>query len=670
MNFSFLRYLLLVFIVLLSPPSLAMDEYFSYDEDSSPVSIDLSGYFVIVLWSWFHESNNNPTLLQTSLSDWHGKVITLTFQPNQSGQAIITTWADGTLANCGLCFDDKVSLRITVNPVNDAPVANPIDPLITNEDIPIRGMLSATDIDNSVLTYHLVKNGYLGRVTIINPNTGEFVYKPYADVNGTDSFSFKANDGSLDSNVITVGVTVNAVNDAPFFIAGSPPIRHDNFGGAMIFKNWAIFNPGKSNEKSQTVLTYSVSNLSDPSLFVIPPAVDNNGTLTYTLTPRKWGSSTFQVTVQDDGGVDYNGIDISSSEEFTISVMPYPLYDQVSLSLQIDGSGRGQVSTNTGLTCQSEDCQDQPDGSRTCNPQACSQMVKTASEVKLMPQAEEGSDFSGWGGHLGCVTQPLFMGGARLCIAHFRLLEESLTLLIEGQGHITAPNLNCLTSPCTISKPYGTALVLQAQPAPGWQFEAWTGDCSGKGEVVMTAAKRCGAIFVAYDEDLDHIPSVVENQGPNNGDGNGDGILDSQQENVTSFLDAINGVYLTLQADKNCPITNVYGELPDKYPGRERNHLFPQGLIYFELGCSQSQVTLYYHAFSEVRKNLIFYKFGPTVPGDVETLDWYQYPATFAIKTVAGKPVVTASYTLTDGKLGDSTEVDGKIVDPAGLGLK
>src|SRR5207245_3093074 len=40
-------------------------------------------------------------------------------------------------------------------------------------------------------------------------------YTPAANYNGADSFTFKANDGSLDSNIATVSITINAVNDAP-----------------------------------------------------------------------------------------------------------------------------------------------------------------------------------------------------------------------------------------------------------------------------------------------------------------------------------------------------------------------------------------------------------------------------------------------------------------------
>ena len=43
-------------------------------------------------------------------------------------------------------------------------------------------------------------------------------YMPNANFNGTDSFTFIANDGEFNSNEATVALTVNAVNDAPYLL--------------------------------------------------------------------------------------------------------------------------------------------------------------------------------------------------------------------------------------------------------------------------------------------------------------------------------------------------------------------------------------------------------------------------------------------------------------------
>ena len=51
-----------------------------------------------------------------------------------------------------------------------------------------------------------------GTVTI---NGSTATYEPTQDWNGTDTFTYLANDGTEDSNTATVTITVNAVNDAP-----------------------------------------------------------------------------------------------------------------------------------------------------------------------------------------------------------------------------------------------------------------------------------------------------------------------------------------------------------------------------------------------------------------------------------------------------------------------
>ena len=49
---------------------------------------------------------------------------------------------------------------------------------------------------------------------MLNAN-GTFIYTPAHDFNGSDNFSFKASDGTLDSSVATESPAVSAVNDAP-----------------------------------------------------------------------------------------------------------------------------------------------------------------------------------------------------------------------------------------------------------------------------------------------------------------------------------------------------------------------------------------------------------------------------------------------------------------------
>jgi VCBS repeat-containing protein len=104
------------------------------------------------------------------------------------------------------------TVSLTVNAVNDAPVATGGSLSIT-EDTLAAGTLSATDVDNASLSYALVTQSANGNVTL--GANGNYIYTPGANFNGSDSFTFKANDGSADSNTATVTITVVAVNDTP-----------------------------------------------------------------------------------------------------------------------------------------------------------------------------------------------------------------------------------------------------------------------------------------------------------------------------------------------------------------------------------------------------------------------------------------------------------------------
>jgi len=109
-------------------------------------------------------------------------------------------------------------------PGNTAPTAD--DKVVTtDEDVPVNIILQAADPEECELTISIVDgltNGTLSAIadngcTVGSPNSDSaaVTFSPNADFNGNDSFTYKANDGISDSNIATVSITVNPVNDAP-----------------------------------------------------------------------------------------------------------------------------------------------------------------------------------------------------------------------------------------------------------------------------------------------------------------------------------------------------------------------------------------------------------------------------------------------------------------------
>lgn len=105
-------------------------------------------------------------------------------------------------------------VTVTVSKVNDLPVTEDLSFEI-DEDQTLEDSLSATDEDNDPLEFSIVSQGSLGRTEVLNTATGRFRYVPDPGKSGGDSFTYKVNDGTDDSNTSTVSITILAVNDAP-----------------------------------------------------------------------------------------------------------------------------------------------------------------------------------------------------------------------------------------------------------------------------------------------------------------------------------------------------------------------------------------------------------------------------------------------------------------------
>ena len=190
---------------------------------------------------------------------------------NKNGTATITVTLNDNAGTDGGGIDSITkTFTITINPLNDQPiVSNHV--MIVDEGATIAvldnnqtNLLHNTvDVDQDVLSAILVTEPTNGSLTL--NSDGTFSYTHDSSETISDSFTYKANDGLLDSNIATVTITINPVNDAP--IVSSHALTVDEGGVTTILDN------------SESSLLFNASDIEGDSFTAIVETEPNNGTL-------------------------------------------------------------------------------------------------------------------------------------------------------------------------------------------------------------------------------------------------------------------------------------------------------------------------------------------------------------------------------------------------------
>lgn len=184
------------------------------------------------------------------------------------------------VANDGDLDSAPATIAISVTPANDSPVAN-AQAVSIPEDATISITLGGTDTDGDVLSYSIVTGPTNGALVGTAPN---LTYSPSANFNGTDSFTFVVNDGTVDSAPATVSISVTAVNDAPLANSQSVSVAEDGSSSVTLSGSDVDGNP----------LTYTV--VSAPAHGALSGTAPN---LVYTPAANYYGPDSFTFTVND-----------------------------------------------------------------------------------------------------------------------------------------------------------------------------------------------------------------------------------------------------------------------------------------------------------------------------------------------------------------------------------
>ena len=127
----------------------------------------------------------------------------------------------------GAADSNTATISLTIDSINDVPLAFDSSDT-TDEDSDASGTLQGSDIDGDSLSYSIVTPPQHGTVTLEGGSGATYNYSPVANYHGTDSFSYKTNDGNADSSTATISLTIDSINDAPLAFDSSDTTDEDS----------------------------------------------------------------------------------------------------------------------------------------------------------------------------------------------------------------------------------------------------------------------------------------------------------------------------------------------------------------------------------------------------------------------------------------------------------
>lgn len=233
----------------------------------------------------------------------------------------------GNVANSDSCLTADAMFHALITPTGNPPIAYD-DSYVIDEDMPL--LVSAPGIlDNDYdeegddLTARLYIGPSSGVLSLAED--GSFSYMPNSDFFGIDSFTYVANDGESDSNIATVAIFVNSVNDIPIAVNDVYYMDED--------EQLNIQYPGVlANDYDADPYDYLTAELvtgpQHGSLLLIP-----QGDFTYTPFPDWYGADYFEYRVSDS--FDYSNIATVTIIVNPVNDAPVAVDDELTTNLDV-----------------------------------------------------------------------------------------------------------------------------------------------------------------------------------------------------------------------------------------------------------------------------------------------------------------------------------------------
>ena len=192
----------------------------------------------------------------------------------------------------------------------------------TKEDTSVSIVLKATDIDHDRLKYTLVRQPKHGKIEGKVPH---LVYKPHKDYFGEDSFTFRVNDGKVDSALATVRLAVLSVNDNP--IANDDVVKTEEGRPVAILPLKNDIDPDGNSSKLEIVSIgtpmYGIVRQEGNDVYYTPKSHSaTSDSVTYTIEDEEGGQDAatirIDIATRNDAPVAYNQ-SIKTEEEHAVS---------------------------------------------------------------------------------------------------------------------------------------------------------------------------------------------------------------------------------------------------------------------------------------------------------------------------------------------------------------
>jgi hypothetical protein len=204
-------------------------------------------------------------------------------------------------------------------------------------DVPSLLTLTGSDFEEDPLTFQITSFASHGRLSGLNPTTGEVVYMPAHGYSGADSFAFIVNDGMDNSATATVSIAVAAPPDSDG--DGIP-----NYWALNFFNSTNVNASGDSDADGisnlQEYLAYT--NPTDATSALRITSITRNAAGQAVLTWSSVGSTRYRVQYSNgDAKGSYNGVftDIVRSAQIEIDPNPVGLKGTLSFTDDFTLSG-------------------------------------------------------------------------------------------------------------------------------------------------------------------------------------------------------------------------------------------------------------------------------------------------------------------------------------------